>query len=188
MSVREWRKVGGPEEIFSKYGKRFVSQDFQNPWTGEIKDFILFAPKGAPAIVLPITDMKVVAIRTFRYGANKIMLELPGGNPREKESPEDCVRRELMEETGYEPGKLIRLPSVWPDPASVTIQFHLFLALDCCKVDEQRLDVAEGEYAEIVLVPWGEWSQMVMNGTINDGKSIFTTHLALRYISNISKM
>ncbi len=76
-------------------------------------------------MVLPITaEGKVVAIRQFREGAGKIVLELPGGNPEGAQTPEDVARAELLQETGYTADEMIDLSPARPlfvEPASFTV-------------------------------------------------------------------
>ncbi len=43
-------------------------------------------------------------VRQFRYALERETLEIPAGKVDPGEKPEECVRRELLEETGYEAG------------------------------------------------------------------------------------
>jgi len=66
----------------------------------------------------------------------------------------DCAQRELLEETGYTPGKIIHLLSS-PTSAGMTDEMtHLFLATDCVKTASGG-GVA-GEDITTHLVPQGE--------------------------------
>ena len=55
-------------------------------------------------------DGKVIMIRQYRQGYGRTVLEIPGGTMDSTDvSPEAAMRRELLEETGYEFEKLISL-------------------------------------------------------------------------------
>lgn len=65
--------------------------------------------EGVIAIV-PVTDEgEVILIRQFRPPVDNYVIELPAGLIDTGESPEKAARRELMEETGYEPREMIFL-------------------------------------------------------------------------------
>ncbi len=104
-------------------------------------------------VVLPITmDQKVVMVRQYRHGNEKICLELPGGlvDP-EDDSPLSAVGRELSEETGYVAKKIVRLGKTYPQPAVLSNRCFFYLAEDVTPVGQVSLDA--GEDIGLVLVP-----------------------------------
>ncbi len=87
---------------------------------------------GSSAAVLPVTaEGKVVLTREYRHGLGRITLALPGGTAENGESPESCARRELLEETGLRPGKLMHLYSGNSLTGYLSGTLHLFFAKDC---------------------------------------------------------
>lgn len=87
---------------------------------------------GLSAAVLPVTqDHKVVLTRGYRHGVRSVVHALPGGTAKDGESPEACARRELLEETGYEPGRLLPLYEGNNLTAYLDGSLHLFFAPDC---------------------------------------------------------
>ncbi len=76
-----------------------------------------FAPGHAvAALVFDTARGEYVLTRQFRVGAERELLELAAGMIDEGESPETAVRREVMEELGYELDQLTEIATVWTSP------------------------------------------------------------------------
>ncbi|MDP9002935.1 MAG: NUDIX hydrolase, partial [Myxococcota bacterium] len=68
-------------------------------------------------VVALTPDEDVVLVWQYRFGADELSLEIPGGVVDAGESPEHAARRELREETGYEAEHFDLLLVVEPNPA-----------------------------------------------------------------------
>jgi ADP-ribose pyrophosphatase len=118
--------------------------------------------------VIPLTaDDQVVMVRQWRHGTRSVHLETPGGLMEASESPEECGRRELLEETGYEAGEVKLLGTVHPNPAIQNNRQHYVLATNCRKVAELSLDHAED--IAVQLAPLAQVPQMIQSGQITHG-------------------
>lgn len=163
MAIKPWQKVGDPTVLAKKFNRQLLFQKFIDDEGKEV-EYSLFSGSNA-SVVLPITtDRKVVANRQFRVGANEIVIELPGGCPDKKnEPPEETAARELEQETGYRPGRLIRLmpEKLYFDAPSSINCIYGFLALDCQLVGNQKLD--KGEKIEYFTMPLDEWLNFARN-------------------------
>lgn len=138
-----------------------------SPRTGQSHDmFILEQPNWVN--VIPLTsDDQVVMIEQWRHGSRSVQLETPGGLMDAGETPEQCARRELREETGYDADNIVRLGVVHPNPAiQNNLQYYIF-AKDCRKVGEPKLDQAED--VTVKLVPLANIPQMIEIGEITHG-------------------
>lgn len=138
-----------------------------NPRTGQSHDmFVLEQPTWVN--IIPLTsDEHVIMVEQWRHGTRSVHLETPGGLMDEGESPEQCARRELLEETGYEAGKLVRLGTVHPNPSIQNNRQHYVLAADCRKVSELKLDHAED--ITVRLLPLTDIPRMIEAGEITHG-------------------
>lgn len=106
------------------------------------------------AIVIPVIESpqgkKFLMVWQWRFGSKSLSLEFPGGVFEHGESPEEAAVRELKEETGLTPGKIIKLGEFSPNPAIMTNKAHFFLANDLSGGGKQNLD--EDEYVDIELI------------------------------------
>lgn len=124
---------------------------------------------GAVAIVPVLPDGRVALVRQYRYAVRKSLLELPAGTLERGESPLDCARRELREETGYEPGAIEKLLSFYTAPGYSSEMIYIFVARDL------RLVGAEAESDESITVEPLELEEvlrLVDENIIEDAKTI----------------
>jgi len=109
-------------------------------------------------MVIPVIESpdgkKFVMVWQWRHGAKSLSLEFPGGVFEPGENPEEAALRELKEETGYKPEKLIKLGSLSPNPAIMSNTMHFFLAEGISGDGRQSLD--EDEYVDVTLVDVNE--------------------------------
>ncbi len=85
---------------------------------------------GSVGIVAIDKDRKIILIRQFRYPVGEVLWEIPAGKLDPGESPLDCARRELEEETSYVAGHLEKIVSFYTSPGFSSEMLHLFLATD----------------------------------------------------------
>jgi ADP-ribose pyrophosphatase len=122
-------------------------------------------------VVAVTEDGQVILVRQYRHAAGKEILEIPGGCMEKGESPEDAVRRELLEETGYEFAKVEFLSELYANPATATNKTHCFLATGGKKVAGQNLD--DGEEIIIELVSLEKLKELVQNNEF--GQALHTS-------------
>jgi len=71
----------------------------------------------------------IVLVRQFRPVIGEWTLELPGGLREADESPDETVRREVREETGFVPTRVVPLVTGFADVGRLTNRFFGFFAL-----------------------------------------------------------
>jgi len=135
-----------------------------NPRNGrELPFFVLVA--GPWVNVIPLTDEgRVIMVRQYRQGTEKVTLEIPGGMAEPEETPEQGARRELLEETGYEAEHLELLGAVDSNPAIQTNETYTYLARGLRKVAEPHPDQAED--LEVIEVELDEIERLIHDGQI----------------------
>lgn len=119
--------------------------------------------------ILPLTDRDTVfLVRQYRIGVEKELLEIPAGKLEAGEDPLETAKRELEEEIGYIPQKIISLGAMELSPAYLGELTHLFIATDL-KKGQVHLD--EGEFLAVEEYSFDEVFRMVMEGEITDAKT-----------------
>ncbi|HEY3423695.1 MAG TPA: NUDIX hydrolase [Negativicutes bacterium] len=130
---------------------------------------------GAIAVVPILDDGSIVLVRQYRYPVGVTLLEIPAGKLDAGENPDDCVLRELKEETGYIPGKIHKLASIFTTPGFTNEVIHLYVAEDL-KLATQCLD--EDEFIAVENYTREQVKAMLADGIINDAKTMLGLLLA----------
>jgi ADP-ribose pyrophosphatase len=111
----------------------------------------------------------ILLVRQFRKPVEKELLEIPAGGIDPGESPEDAVRREMREETGFLPRKVVKLGGFYSSPGFCTEYLHLYLATDLVS---KPLQAEDSESISLVRVPLAQIPGLIASGAICDAKSI----------------
>lgn len=129
-----------------------VTSSHNTSCAGEVSgDYIVLDARDW-AIVIPETENKTFfMVKQWRHGSKSLSVEFPGGVIDEGEEPEAAARRELLEETGCVPGKLIKLGEVNPNPALFSNKVHVYLAEELSMTGTQNLD--HDEFVNCMEVP-----------------------------------
>ena len=137
-------------------------------------------------ILLYHPDQKTVILTrqfrvpTFINGNESGMLIEACAGLLDNENPEDCIRRETEEETGYKISKVQKIFEAYMSPGSVTESLHFFVAeyRSNMKVSEGGGADDEEENIEVLELPIDQAMAMIDSGEIKDGKTI----LLLQYV------
>ena len=121
------------------------------------------------AILAVDADDNILLVRQFRYAVEKDLLEIPAGGIEPGETPDQAVCRELREETGYLPQKVVPLGGFYSAPGYCTEYLYLYLATELVPSPLQAEDT---ESIEVVRVSPDEVRALIASGKVCDAKSI----------------
>lgn len=142
---------------------------------------------GSAVLILPITKenntLLIVQPRVFTN--NSIGVELPAGYIEKGEKPEIAALRELEEETGYIPNELKSIGRYYQDQGCSGAYNHSFIAFDCERVKEQKLD--KDEYIRYFECTYGEALELIDMEYINDAGSILLLEKSKVYMNGGKK-
>ena len=130
---------------------------------------------GAIAVLPLLEDGKVVLVAQYRHAIRKILWEVPAGKLDEGEKPDDCVLRELEEETGYHAQKIQYLGSVFTTPGFSNEIIYLYQASQLVFTHQHTDD---DEFIETGKFSIAQIKEMVKNGEICDSKTLNIFYLA----------
>ncbi|QLK60335.1 GDP-mannose pyrophosphatase NudK [Enterobacteriaceae bacterium Kacie_13] len=166
--------------ILRKFSYDLIKRNGERqPQTREVYD------RGNGATILLYSKIKktVLLIKQFRMptyvngNATGMLLETCAGL-LDNDSPEDCIRKEAIEETGFAVGKVDKLFEAYMSPGSVTEIVHFFAA----QYDESQRQNdgggVEDEDIDVLEVPFSDALAMIKDGRIKDGKTIMLLQYA----------
>ena len=124
---------------------------------------------------------KQFRIATYLNGNDSGMLvEACAGLLEKNEHPDDTVKREIKEETGYAVTQVQKVYEAYTSAGTLTELLYLYVAPYSKEQKETRGGglAEEGEEVEVMEIPFDEALQMMEQGGIKDAKTI----ILLQYI------
>lgn len=172
-----------------KYPFKKVSFEYQTEEgeTEEQQKEVLQRSDAATILLYNKEEQEVLLTRQFRLptflNGNKggLLLEACAGMMDEGESAEECIRREVEEETGYRIKEVQKVYEAYTSPAIVTELIHFFIAPYTAdmKLSKGGGLKEEKEYIEVVELPLQQVVNMLKQGEIRDVKSIILLQYTL---------
>ncbi len=143
---------------------------------------------GATILLYNRERRTVVLVRQFRFptygnGHDGFLIETAAGL-LDQASPEERIRAEVEEETGYRVGAVSKVFEAFMSPGSVTERLHFFVAeyAPASRVGNGGGLEEEGEDIEVLELAMDEAMRMMADGRIADGKTIMLLQYAALHL------
>lgn len=140
---------------------------------------------GATILLYNKENQTVVLTEQFRMptyvnGNDSGMLIEACAGLLDKDNPEDCIRRETEEETGYRIGEVKKVFEAYMSPGSVTEILYFFVAeySKAMKVNDGGGAEHEQENIDVLEMDFKKAIEMIKTGEIKDGKTIMLLQYA----------
>jgi len=137
-------------------------------------------------MVVPIDELGcLLLVRQYRYTGKRDSIEFPCGGLKEGASYEQAAKDEMVEETGFSPGRLVYAGSFNPCNGLLDEICRVYIARDLQYVGV-RPD--ETESFEPVRLTEAEMNRFIRDGTIWDGMTIAAWAIAGTEIHKLGKL
>jgi nudix-type nucleoside diphosphatase (YffH/AdpP family) len=143
---------------------------------------------GATILLYNLAQRTVVLTRQFRFPAfvknhTGLLIEAAAGLLDEA-TPEDRIRAEVEEETGYRVDHVRKIFEAFMSPGSVTEKLHFFVAEydGGSKVTHGGGNRMEGEDIEVIELSIKDAITAIETGAIEDGKTIMLLQYAAMHL------
>jgi ADP-ribose pyrophosphatase len=177
---RKTALINSSEAVYKGKLFSFVTEDVTLPNQARAEIAWVRHP-GSTGIVPVLNDGTVVMTLQYRHAVREYLLEIPAGTLDPGESPLNCARRELEEETGYVATELTKIAQVYILPAYSNEKIYIYLARGLTPT-RQNLD--KDEIIEVVKYPPEQLKKMIKKSVITDALTILSLQHAWEYLRN----
>jgi ADP-ribose pyrophosphatase len=148
-----------------------TSEQVKEPSGVKVRRDLIRHPGSVVIMALDETkaEARVLLIKQYRYAAGDEIWEFPAGRIDPGDTPLSGAKRELAEETGYKAREWKRALFFYSSPGFLDETMSVFLARDLVK---GKAKPEEDEFITASLVPISKAVSMVMDGEIQDAKTI----------------
>ncbi len=171
--IQKWKLIK-IEKTFSSKPFDILRKDYERPDnSGKFTAFVIKTPDWGN-IIIRNSQQEILLIRQFRFGTDKIELEIPGGCIDPNEIPLKGVQRELKEETGFVAAKWQQIGVVDANPAIQSNKCYTFLAEEIHDTGVRNLD--PDEFIDCEFYPMNEVRKFIREGKITNTFIIAAFH------------
>ena len=160
----------------------------QPDYSPVIQRELIHRPEAAGVLLYNDQQQRFALIEQFRVGAlndtdSAWQLEIIAGVLDGNEAPEDCIRRESLEESGCEVQQLQHLFSFYPSAGACSEFFHLYAAeVELPKMGGIFGMPDEGENIQLHLFDYSEVGTLLRNGRLRNAPVIMALQWLVQHL------
>lgn len=152
---------------------------------GELATRVVVRHPGAAVVVPIVADgTRAILVHQYRAATGREMLEVPAGKRDvEGEEPAATAARELEEEIGFAPGRLVKLAEFFNTPGFCDEYTHLYVALDLVDAGGPHSTSPEEQHMVLEEIALADVEMLIAQRRLVDAKSIIGLLLAREYLA-----
>ena len=151
-------------------GTQIVVREFLKKIRGE-KQVFEFVSRRDVVLCIPFdSDNNIIFVDQYRAAIDSNVLELPAGKVDHGETLEVAIKRELIEEIGYELTELEHIGSILGSPHFSDEKIHVFKAKG--KIVRDPTPTKTESFSGVISMSAKEVERSIANSELIDGKSI----------------
>lgn len=140
----------------------------KNP-NGHIAKWDFINHNGAAAVILVLPDGRIVLVRQYRNALDAVTYEIPAGGIEPGEDTKMAASRELEEEAGYKSNNLEFFFTLATAVAFCNEKIDIYIARN---LENSKQNLDEDEFIDVFCFTAKEITDMILDGTIIDAKTI----------------
>jgi ADP-ribose pyrophosphatase len=174
---RAWQRLSSTLLLDRRPWFRIFGDRVRLPTGKEIDGFLRIDSRSYAVVFALTNDELVLFVEGYKYGPDRVILQLPAGYLEDGEAPEACARRELLEETGYTATEWELLGAYSPDGNRGFGRAHFFLARGAMPTQTAELD--EEEALVVRTVPLNRVREVLVSTELGELTAVAGFGLAL---------
>lgn len=176
---------------FKKISSEIIAE---NPWWNYRHDRYILADNsqgdyyycetpGAVMVIPVLDDGRLILVRQFRYLVDKHSIEFACGSMLANEISFETAKRELLEETGFRAGELMKIGEFEPVNGYCKDKTCVYVGVELQQLTSPTQN--NNEVLEVLFRRIDEFEQMIRSGEIWDGQSLAAWAIARDYVKNL---
>lgn len=177
--MRPWKHLGSASVIENRWLK--VTADTCQLPGGTVVEpyYVIHEPEWVHVLAVNAKN-EILVVRQYRYAADAVCTELPGGAAEREEELQEAAKRELLEETGYVAETWAYAGGLFANPARQTNRVHLFVASGLSAVAGQALD--ETEEIELAFLSVAGIHAAIEQGTFSQALHVASFYRGIQFV------
>ena len=166
-------QIVGSETVADVGFLQLTEEEVAAPDDERLIRYVVRHPGAVVVVPVDASGEAALLVRQYRVATDSDLLEVPAGKRDvDGEPPEETARRELEEEIGHRPGRLVKLAEFYNSPGFCDEHTHVFCATDLTRLPERRAVSAEERAMTVERVALADVPDLIARRELVDAKSI----------------
>jgi nudix-type nucleoside diphosphatase (YffH/AdpP family) len=166
------------DDVFKIQQATLRFQKFDGQMSAPVRKLVFERGDSAAALLFHRDSQQVILVNQFRYPTYEKgpgwLYEVVAGIIEDHERPEECIKREVREETGYEVSELTHIATFYVSPGGTSERIILFYGevSDTHRISSGGGLASEHEDIQLVELTLPDLWQALEHGDIVDAKTL----------------